>query len=242
MFSDVVSKEVEDKSTEVAMGIGGQPDTALLLAVENLSKSFGTQPLWRDVSFTLHEGESLSICGASGSGKSTLLLAIGGLETVQSGTVMFDGYPVIGGRQAHVEGIGYVFQHYHLVEELTVRENLLLPFSIRFGIKQMPDIWDDVLELLGLKPFLEQLPTTLSGGERQRAALARAVLAKPKLLLADEPTGSLDEVTGERVMELLLQVCQWFRMSLILVTHAPTFAAQTHRRMVLKDGFLRKQT
>ena len=212
-----------------------------LLAVENLSKRFGTQLLWRDVSFTLHEGESLSICGASGSGKSTLLLVIGGLETVQSGTVTFDGRPVIGGQRAHVEGIGYVFQHYHLIEELTVRENLLLPFSIRFG-KQMSDIWDEVLDLLGLRELLDRLPTTLSGGEQQRAALARAVLAKPKLLLADEPTGSLDEGTGTRVMELLLQVCRRFRMSLILVTHSATFAAQTHRRMLLKDGLLREQT
>jgi ABC-type lipoprotein export system ATPase subunit len=217
-------------------------DAEPLLAVENLSKSFGTQPLWRDVSFTLNKGESLSICGASGSGKSTLLLAIGGLESVQSGTVTFNGRPVMGGQQAHVEGIRYVFQHYHLIEELTVRENLLLPFSIRFGSKQMPDIWDDVLDLLGLKPFLEQLPTTLSGGERQRATLARAILAKPKLLLADEPTGSLDEATGTRVMELLLRVCQRFCMSLILVTHSEAFAARTDRRMLLKDGFLREQT
>ena len=213
-----------------------------LLSVKNLSKSFGTQSLWRNVSFTLDEGESLSICGASGSGKSTLLLAIGGLETVQSGTVTFDGKPVVGGRKPFVEGIGYVFQHYHLIEELTVRENLLLPFSIRFGSKQMPDIWDEVLDLLGLKELLERLPTVLSGGEQQRAALARAVLAKPKLLLADEPTGSLDEATGARVMELLLQVCQRFRTSLILVTHSATFATETHRRMMLKDGFLCEQT
>ena len=214
---------------------------APLLTASCLSKSFGTQPLWRDVSFTLHEGESLSICGASGSGKSTLLLVIGGLETVQSGTVTFDGRPVVGGQRAHVEGIGYVFQHYHLIEELTVRENLLLPFSIRFG-KKMPDIWDEVLDLLGLKELLDRLPTTLSGGEQQRAALARAVLANPTLLLADEPTGSLDEATGTRVMEVLLQVCRRFRMSLILVTHSQTFAARMDRRMLLKDGFLCEQT
>ena len=233
---------MEPQDTEVATEIGDQTVAKPLLAVENLSKSFGIQPLWRNVSFTLHEGESLSICGASGSGKSTLLLAIGGLETVQSGTVTFDGRPVIGGRQAHVKGIGYVFQHYHLVEELTVRENLLLPFSIRFGSRQMPDIWDEVLDLLGLKELLDRLPTVLSGGEQQRAALARAVLAKPKLLLADEPTGSLDEATGTRVMELLLRVCQRFCMSLILVTHSEAFAARTDRRMLLKDGFLREQT
>ena len=169
------------------------------------------------------------------------MLAIGGLETIQSGTVTFDGRPVVGGQRAFIEGIGYVFQHYHLIEELTVRENLLLPFSIRFG-KQMPDIWDEVLDLLGLKELLDRLPTVLSGGEQQRAALARAVLANPKLLLADEPTGSLDETTGTRVMELLLQVCRRFRMSLILVTHSQTFAARTDRRMLLKDGFLREQT
>lgn len=230
-----------EEQTEATTEIGGQPDVAPLLTVSGLSKSFGTHPLWRDVSFTLHKGESLSICGASGSGKSTLLLTIGGLETVQSGTVMFDGHPVVGGRKVHVEGIGYVFQHYHLIEELTVRENLLLPFSIRFGSKKKPDIWDEVLDLLGLKELLERLPTVLSGGEQQRAALARAVLAKPKLLLADEPTGSLDETTGMRVMELLLRVCQRFCMSLILVTHSAMFAMQTHRRMLLKDGFLCEQ-
>ena len=233
---------MEPQDIEVATKIGDQIAVKPLLAVENLSKSFGTQPLWRDVSFTLHEGKSLSICGASGSGKSTLLLAIGGLETVQSGTVTFNGRPVVGGRKAFIKGIGYVFQHYHLIEELTVRENLLLPFSIRFESKQMPDIWDEVLDLLGLREFLDRLPTTLSGGEQQRAALARAVLAKPKLLLADEPTGSLDEATGTRVMELLLQVCQKFRMSLILVTHSAAFAVRTDRRMLLKDGFLREQT
>ena len=226
---------------EATTGVRESTSVAPLLAVENLSKRFGTQSLWRDVSFTLNEGESLSVCGASGSGKSTLLLAIGGLETVQSGTVTFNGRPVIGGRRAYIEGIGYVFQHYHLIEELTVRENLLLPFSIRFG-KQMPDIWGDVLDLLGLKELLDRLPTTLSGGEQQRAALARAILAKPKLLLADEPTGSLDEATGTCVMELLLRVCQRFCMSLILVTHSAMFAAQTDRRMLLKDGFLREQT
>ena len=232
---------MEPQDTEVATKISEQTSVEPLLAVENLSKRFGTQPLWRNVSFTLNEGESLSICGASGSGKSTLLLAIGGLETVQSGTIMFEGRPVIGGRQAHVKGIGYVFQHYHLVEELTVRENLLLPFSIRFGSRQTPDIWDEVLDLLGLKELLDRLPTVLSGGEQQRAALARAVLAKPKLLLADEPTGSLDETTGTRVMELLLRVCQRFCMSLILVTHSAMFAVQTDRRMLLKDGFLCEQ-
>ncbi len=229
------------QSTEAATEIGEHIAVEPLLAVENLSKSFGTQLLWRDVSFTLNKGESLSVCGISGSGKSTLLLAIGGLEMIQSGTVTFDGRPVIGGRQAFIEGIGYVFQHYHLIEELTVRENLLLPFSIRFGGRQMPDIWDEVLDLLGLRELLDRLPTTLSGGEQQRAALARAVLMKPKLLLADEPTGSLDEATGARVMELLLQVCRRFRMSLILVTHSQTFAARTDRRMLLKDGFLCEQ-
>lgn len=232
------------QNTEATTEIGGQSFTEPLLTVSGLTKSFGTQPsqpLWGDVSFSLNEGESLSICGVSGSGKSTLLLAIGGLETVQSGTVIFDGHPVIGGRQAFIEGIGYVFQHYHLIEELTVRENLMLPFSIRFG-KKKPDIWDEVLDLLGLRELLDRLPTTLSGGEQQRVALARTILAKPKLLLADEPTGSLDEATGARVMELLLQVCRRFRMSLILVTHSATFAAQTRRRTVLKDGSLCEQT
>ena len=231
---------MEPQGTEVATEIG-EHAAEPLLKVEGLTKIFGAQPLWQDVSFILKEGETLSICGVSGSGKSTLLLAIGGIEVVQSGKIEFCGHPVIGGRQTCVEGIGYVFQHYHLIEELTVRENLLLPFSMRFGQQYMPDIWDETLNLLGLTELLERLPATLSGGERQRAALARTVLAKPKLLLADEPTGSLDEATGARVMTLLLQICRRFRTGLILVTHSTTFASQTDCQMVLKDGRLHSQ-
>ena len=119
---------MEPQGTEVATEIG-EYATEPLLKVEGLTKSFGAQPLWQDVSFILKEGETLSICGVSGSGKSTLLLAIGGIEDVQSGKIEFCGHPVIGGRQTCVEDIGYVFQHYHLIEELSVRENLLLPFS-----------------------------------------------------------------------------------------------------------------
>ena len=233
---------MELQSVEAVIKPREQTVSEPLLNVEGLSKCFGTQRLWQDVSFVLREGETLSVRGASGSGKSTLLLVIGGLEIVQSGTIDFRGHRVSCGQQAFVEGIGYVFQHYHLIEELTVKENLLLPFSMQFGNKKKPDIWNDVLGLLELKPLLERLPTVLSGGERQRVALARAVLAKPKLLLADEPTGSLDEAAGVRVMTLLLQVCQQFRMSLILVTHAPVFAAQTDRQMLLKGGCLYEQS
>ena len=118
---------MELQSVEAVIKPREQTVSEPLLNVEGLSKCFGTQRLWQDVSFVLREGETLSVRGASGSGKSTLLLVIGGLEIVQSGTIDFRGHRVSCGQQAFVEGIGYVFQHYHLIEELTVKENLLLP-------------------------------------------------------------------------------------------------------------------
>jgi ABC-type lipoprotein export system ATPase subunit len=213
-----------------------------LLIINGLSKCFGEKLLWHDVSFVLRAGETLSVRGASGSGKSTLLFAIGGLEMVQSGTIRFCGHRVDYNNRVFVDGIGYVFQHYHLIEELTVKENLLLPFSIKFGHGKQPDVLNEVLDLLELNKLLERLPMALSGGERQRVSLARTVLAKPKLLLADEPTGSLDEEAGARVMMLLFQLCQRFRMSLILVTHNPSFAAQTDRKMILKNRRLYEES
>ena len=193
--------------------------------------------LWKDVSFDLSEGESVSICGESGSGKSTLLFALGGMEKIQSGSIEFCGEELGYTKKHFVPGIEHIYQHYQLIEELDVLENIVLPCQIK-GQKVDSKLLDFIIESLKLKPFLHRSPTQLSGGERQRVAIARALVTKPKLLLADEPTGSLDEVSGENVMDLFFYVCKSLGTSFILVTHNVSFAQRTDKLFYLKQGSL----
>ena len=211
-----------------------------ILQVNQLSKSF-TPPamLWQGVSFSLAAHESIAICGQSGSGKSTLLFALGGLEPIQSGTIEFNGQHIVAGRYRYTPGISYVFQHYHLIQELTVAENIFMATRLNpSAASPDPSYTETLLSTLGLKPLLNGTPSYLSGGEQQRVAIARALITQPQLLLADEPTGSLDETTGAQVMALLLQICATVQTGLILVTHNATFAQQTNRQFELKDGHL----
>ncbi len=212
-----------------------------LLTVRGISKSFkDTQNqevyLWKDVSFELNAGESMSICGESGSGKSTLLFALGGLEKVQTGTIEFLGTRV-DYKKGLLPGIEYIYQHYQLIEELDVLENIVFPCQIK-GLKEDVKLLDFIVDSLKLKAFLHRLPVNLSGGERQRVAIARSLLTQPKLLLADEPTGSLDENTGKNVMDLFFYVCKSLKTSFILVTHNVSFAQGADRFFYLKQGSL----
>ena len=213
-----------------------------LLEVHNLSKAFkepsGTlQPLWRNVNFSLGFGENISICGESGSGKSTLLFALGRLESVQSGEIFFEDRDITHTEATRVRGIRYIFQHYQLVNELDVYENIVLPcYMQRCPVdKQLLNL---LMEALKLEPLQHRMPAYLSGGERQRIAIARALITQPKLLLADEPTGSLDEDSGRQVMDLLFYVCKTLGTSFILVTHNVSFAKETDRIFYLKQGTL----
>ena len=213
-----------------------------LLSVSGISKCFkDTQNadvyLWKDVSFDLNVGESLSICGESGSGKSTLLFALGGMEKIQSGSIEFCGKRLGYKQQSFIPGIEHIYQHYQLIDELDVLENIVLPCQIK---AQEPDLklLNFMVEALKLEAFIHRLPTHLSGGERQRVAIARALMTKPKLLLADEPTGSLDEVSGKNVMDLFFYVCKNLGTSFILVTHNVSFAQRTDRFFYLKQGSL----
>lgn len=213
-----------------------------LLEVCNLSKAFknpSNNPhiLWQNVNFSLGYGENLSICGESGSGKSTLLFALGGLESVTSGEIFFEGQAISTGKSHKLRGVRYVFQHYQLLNELDVRENILLPCFIQkcpVDVKLL----NLLLEALKLSHLQHRLPDCLSGGERQRIAIARALITQPKLLLADEPTGSLDEDSGRNVMDLLFYVCKTLNTSFILVTHNVSFAKETSRVFYLKRGTL----
>lgn len=224
-----------------------------ILECRDLAKSFasaaGTIPVLQAVSFSLRESESLSIRGASGCGKSTLLNVLSGLETVDSGEVWWNGSPL---ERRRVDGkpveevraafIGFVFQSYYLIPELNALENILLAARISGRCtRQIKQQALDLMERVGLEDRARQLPHQMSGGERQRIAIARALINSPGLILADEPTGNLDERTGQQVMELLLNLCNETRASLILVTHNRAFAEEADRRYALHEGELTEE-
>jgi ABC-type lipoprotein export system ATPase subunit len=194
------------------------------------------------VDLVLPAGESVSIQGASGSGKSTYLNILGSLEKADSGSVFWNGTNISEMSDDKIASmrsqfIGFVFQHYYLMPELNVLENVLMPCKI-LGVetRAQKDRAQDLLKRVGLVDRMRQLPGTLSGGERQRVALARALINQPSLILADEPTGNLDEETGLIVMDLLMNLCEEEGASLVLVTHNPQFAQRTNTIARLSFG------
>lgn len=198
----------------------------------------------RGVDLEVGERESVSIRGESGSGKSTLLNVLAGLERRDAGELFWQGVPVPvrpGRRTARLRGrrVGMVFQSYYLVPELTAEDNVVLAGRIAGlrgrGLRERARA---LLDRLGLDGRRDQMPTKLSGGERQRVAVARALINEPAVVLADEPTGNLDEATAEKVMQLLVEVTPEHGAALILVTHHPGFAGWTNRRLRLEGGRL----
>lgn len=221
---------------------------SIVLEAKNVKKNFntlaGTLEVLKDVNLQVRAGESVSICGASGSGKTTLLQILGGLDNATAGEIFWTGEKITGRgnaflAQARTRLIAYVFQSYHLVPELTALENVLLAAKIAgTPMKRAREEALALLEKVGLQERVNHLPVKLSGGECQRVAIARALINHAPLILADEPTGNLDEHTGESVMQLLLQLCEQEKMALILVTHNNDFAMRTQRKLILKDGVL----
>lgn len=218
------------------------------LQVRQVTKSFvsGGQPIevLKGVDLTVESGASVSIRGESGSGKTTLLNIIAGLETADSGTVSLNGLRIESlseSKLALVRGkeVGMVFQAYHLIPELDVAENVLLPARI-VGLmgRSQRDRAVELLKKVGLGDRLHSSPSQLSGGEKQRVALARALMNRPALILADEPTGNLDEKTAKGVIGLIFDICRDENSSLVMVTHNPNFAAKTDRQLLLHNGLL----
>ncbi|MCL2745459.1 MAG: ABC transporter ATP-binding protein [Planctomycetaceae bacterium] len=214
------------------------------LSVSQLTKSFptaeGVLPIITDCSFRLDKGQSLSVAGPSGSGKSTLLNIIGTLEPADSGTIMLDFENVLTLPAAKLpefrrHKIGFVFQDHHLLPQCTVLENVLMPFLAEGRIsdeQRQKAVY--LLERTGLKERLNHRPAEISGGERQRAAIARAFVYEPELLLADEPTGNLDRKTAGEVFDLLLELTAG--KMLLLVTHDPVLAAKTSKQGHIGNG------
>jgi lipoprotein-releasing system ATP-binding protein len=202
----------------------------------------------KNVSLTIQAGESMAILGSSGSGKTTLLHVMGALDLPTSGDIFFLGNDMGALQPAQAakirnKDIGFVFQFHHLLPEFTTLENVAMPgFIAGLPHARALSLATDALALVGLDERAGHRVTTLSGGERQRAAIARAVLMRPKLLLADEPTGNLDEHTGSRVGEALSRLNAELGMTLVVVTHNHNLAALMGRRLELHGGELYART
>ena len=215
-----------------------------VLEVQGLGKqvedSTGTLTILRDVGFALSRGQSLAIVGASGSGKSTLLSILAGLDTPSSGQVRIDGenlFALDEDQRAALRArkVGFVFQSFQLMGGLTALENVMLPLELA-GRGNARAQATELLHRVGLGARLNHYPKVLSGGEQQRVALARAFVVQPALLLADEPTGSLDFATGETIMRLMFDLNRELGTTLVLVTHDRALAAQCQRRITIEAG------
>jgi len=215
-----------------------------MIAVRHVFKSVtdstGTLPILRDIDFTLRKGETSAIVGASGSGKSTLLSIIAGLDTPTDGTVHLAGQDLFAldedQRAAlRAEKVGFVFQSFQLLGNLTALENVMLPLELA-GRRDARATATDMLGRVGLGSRLNHYPKVLSGGEQQRVALARAFVVRPAVLLADEPTGSLDHATGETIMQLMFDLNAELGTTLVLVTHDRAIAARCERRITIEAG------
>ena len=208
--------------------------------VKSVSDSTGTLDILRDISFTVPAGETLAIVGASGSGKSTLLGIMAGLDTPTSGRVRVAGQDLFAldedARAAlRARQMGFVFQSFQLLAHLSALENVMLPLELA-GRRDARSSARDMLERVGLGQRLGHYPKVLSGGEQQRVALARAFVMRPAALLADEPTGSLDYATGEKVMALMFELNREQGTTLVLVTHDAAIAARCDRRVAIEAG------
>ena len=221
-----------------------------VLECRHVSRQFAeggsTLQVLRDVDLAVMPAERVAIIGASGSGKTTLLQILGGLDEPTGGSVLVHGEPMHGvGEKAKGElrnrYIGFVYQFHHLLPEFTAEENVAMPLLIRRESK--PAALEKARALLarvGLGERLTHKPGELSGGERQRAAVARALITKPQLVLADEPTGNLDAGNGEHVLRLMLELNEELKTSLVIVTHDHSIAERMDRVLVLEDGVLRE--
>ncbi len=216
--------------------------TEPVLSCRGLEKAFGKTPALRGLDFEVTPGELVAITGPSGSGKSTLLHCLAGIQLPDAGEVWFEGIRVdqLSTRSRTLlrrRAFGFIFQFGELVSELTALENVALPVLLEGGVRaeamSRAVLW---LEQLGVPELADRVPAELSGGERQRVAAARALIHEPAVLFADEPTGALDSLSAERLLEVVVGLAEDYGLTLLIVTHDPRVAAYGQREIVIRDG------
>ena len=216
--------------------------------VRRFDEGGSTLEVLSGVDLAIESAERMAIIGASGSGKTTLLQIMGGLDAPTSGEVLVAGQAMhemseIGKGNLRNRYLGFVYQFHHLLPEFSAAENVAMPLMIRrIGKEAALEQAQSLLERVGLGERLTHKPGELSGGERQRAAVARALITRPKLVLADEPTGNLDAGNGEHVLQLMLELNRELETSLVIVTHDHSIAERMDRIMILEDGKLRSSS
>ena len=217
-----------------------------ILKVENLCKVYGSGEArvdaLKNVSLSMQRGEFGAVVGASGSGKSTLLNCIGGLDEAKSGSVFLNGRNIfaMGENERTVfrrQNIGFIFQSFHLIPELDVEQNIIFPLLLDYKKPNQEQV-DEILEVLGLTNRRKHLPGQLSGGQQQRVAIGRALIMRPALVLADEPTGNLDSQSSQDVMDLLGKASRHYQQTVLMITHNMNLTPQADRVFQVTDGEL----
>lgn len=224
----------------------------MLLQLKNISKGYGEadthsfRPVLKELDLELEKGQKIAIIGPSGCGKTTLLNLIGALDTPDSGEVLFNETNITGYSSSQLaafrnKNLGFVFQMHHLMPQLSLWENVMLPLLPQGKVtKQQKDWAEYLITKVGISEHRNQKPSELSGGECQRTAVVRALINKPELILADEPTGALDEANANALSELLLQLSKEEGVTLVTVTHSAELASKMNTKFLLKNGQLEK--
>ena len=217
-----------------------------ILKVQNLCKTYGKGEVkvdaLKNVSFSLNKGEFAAVVGESGSGKSTLLNCIGALDSPTSGSVLMDGQNLFSMKEEERtifrrRNIGFIFQSFQLVSELNVEQNIMFPLLLDYRKPDSAEV-RKILELLGLTERSRHLPSQLSGGQQQRVAIGRALITRPKLILADEPTGNLDSKNSQDVIDLLTWASRHYQQTILMITHNKNLTASVDRVFRVTDGVL----
>ena len=217
-----------------------------LLEVKNISKTYGSGETavkaLKNVSFSVPKGEFVAIVGESGSGKSTLLNLIGALDTPTSGKVFVDGKDIFAMKDRNLtvfrrRNIGFIFQAFNLIPELTVEQNIIFPVLLDYQ-KPNQKYLEELLDVLNLTERRKHLPSQLSGGQQQRVAIGRALMTRPSLILADEPTGNLDTQNSSEVIALLKEASRKYEQTIVMITHSKSIAQTADRILQVSDGVL----
>ncbi|MGN1135780.1 MAG: ABC transporter ATP-binding protein [Oscillospiraceae bacterium] len=216
----------------------------IIVSAEHLVKTYGSGDTavhaLNDVSLKVEKGEFLAVVGQSGSGKSTLLHILGAMDKPTSGSLTVDGEDIFSMKESALaeyrrRKVGFVFQFFNLLPVMTAKENILIPLSLD-GKKADEEYLNDIAETMGISERLSHYPHQLSGGQQQRVAIARALIARPSVILADEPTGNLDSASGKEILTLLKDSIKKYGQTLVLITHDSSIAAQADRIITISDG------